>query len=522
MHGGHPVLHVTPVLPSTGLKNPRFLLVFPPLQYGRDELVRPDGTLALPYLDAALSAAGFESRILDASVGSDEDPLAETFYRATPLTNGLVRIGMSETRLLAEMRDADVIAVTSNFTQQTSRCFEIAALVRRHYPEKTLIAGGINARNLRPQFFARGFDVIFISEAEKAIVSFAHALRLGGDSVASVPGIAYQDADGIHLTGPAEVALDLDEYPMPSWHKLPNQKYWEISRIWGGKEGWMEEARAPRYAALFTSRGCPFRCTYCHISKERGGEAGDIANLRLHSLGRLEHELEALRRLDVEFIYINDDSFLAKKERVHRVLAMLGQFRFTLADVNGVNIVHLFKRHGSRLVVDIELLDALYAAGFRKLSLPFESGSQRLLDRYSSGKWSLHECDVAELVRQIGAAGLVADGNFMIGYPDETLDELSETFLLARRLMDAGLVGCQFFLVQPFPGTLLFDQSLANGQLAADWHWDDLGWSKGSPFVSPVISKEILKYSWSLVWKLLNRHDRVRAFADQLGEGVKS
>jgi len=516
------VLHGARVLPSSPLREPRFLLLFPPLQYGRDELVRPDGTLALPYLDAALTAAGFESRLLDASVGEERDALADTFLRSTPLENGLFRIGMSESRLREAMRDADVIAVTSNFTQQTSRCFEIARLVRESYPEKILVAGGINARNLRGHFFENGFDVVFLSEAEKAIVSFAHALRRGGAAIAGVPGIAYRDADGVHVTGPAEIALDLDEYAMPSWHKLPNRKYWQIGRIWGGREGWMEAAHEPRYAALFTSRGCPFRCTYCHISKERGGEAGDIGNLRLHSLARLERELDFLRAMEVEFIYINDDSFLAKKERVHRVLAMLQRFRFTLADVNGVNIIHLFKRQGTRLVVDIELLEGLYAAGFRKLSLPFESGSQRLLDAYSSGKWNLAECDVAELVRCIHAAGLVADGNFMIGYPDETLDELTATFLLARRMMDAGLVGCQFFLVQPFPGTQLFDDSLANGQLPPDWHWDDLGWSKGSPFVRPAVSKDILKYSWSLVWKLLNHGDRVRAFVDQLGQGETS
>ena len=46
------------------------------------------------------------------------------------------------------------------------------------------------------------------------------------------------------------------------------------------------------------------------------------------------------------------------------------------------------------------------------------------------------------------------------------------SFLLARRGMDAGLVGCQFFMVQPFPGTALFEECIANGQLKKSWHWD--------------------------------------------------
>ena len=50
-------------------------------------------------------------------------------------------------------------------------------------------------------------------------------------------------------------------------------------------------------------------------------------------------------------------------------------------------------------------------------------------------------------------------------------------------------------MVQPFPGTKLFDESLANGQLSPNWHWDELGWSKGSPFMAPQIDHEVLKYS---------------------------
>lgn len=504
--------------PNRRIKDPRFLLAFPPLQFAADEMVRPDGTLALPYLDAALTAAGFHSQILDMSVGTPKDRLEETFYRRVPLPGNLFRIGMSTERILEEVRDFDVIAITSIFTQQTSRCFEVSQLIKRAYPDKLLVAGGVNARSLKEHFFDHGFDAVFLSEGEKPIVQFAHFLHSGTPCLAEISGITWRHNGRTVSTPVRDRIVDLDEYPMPSWEKLPNQRYWEISRIWGGKEGWMDGEAAPRYAAVFTSRGCPFRCTYCHISNERGGEAGDIATLRFHSIQRMQREFDKLRSLGVNYLYINDDSFLAKKERVLAILRTLRAYEFALADVNGVNIIHLFKRVGNRLVVDQELLEALSDAGFRKISLPFESGSQRLLDKYSSGKLNLQQCDVVDLVQQLNKVGLVADGNFMIGYPDESLEELTATFLLARRLMDTGLIGCQFFIVQPFPGTRLFDESIANGQLAPAWHWDELGWSKGSPFEHPQIDKPTLKYSWSLVWRLLNTDTRIKEFAAQLND----
>lgn len=491
------------------IRNPRFLLAFPPQQYATEEAVRPDGTLALPYLDAALSQAGFESSILDMSIGTEADRLEDTFFRHSVLENGYVRIGMSPERILEEVRDFDVIALTSIFTQQTSRCFEVAELVKRAYPDKILIAGGVNARSLKRHFFDHGFDVVFTSEGERALVEFARFLDSGYPELGDLRGISFRDDDEIRVMPPPSLTLELDDYPMPSWHKLPYERYWQIGRVWGGREGWVGNDVVPRYASLFTSRGCPFRCMYCHISLERGGEAGDIASLRLHSVERVERELHALRDMGVDYLYINDDSFLAKRERVLRILGILRDFHFRLADVNGVNIIHFFKRSNGRLVVDEQLLEALHEAGFRKMSLPFESGTQRLLDKYSTSKWRLEDCDFESLIRKLDDIGIVADANFMIGYPDETPEELTNTFLLARRVMDAGLVAVQFFMVQPFPGSRLFDEALASGQLRPDWHWDDLGWSKGSPFVNPATDRDTLKYCWSLVWKLLNRPTRV-------------
>ena len=506
--------------PGKRIPSPRFLLAFPPQQVAGEELVRPDGTLALPYLDAALGAAGFESDLVDLCIGTPDDRLEDTFHRKIRISDRFVRVGMAPERIVELASRYDVVAVTSIFTQQTSRCFEVAELVRAAHPDKLLVAGGGNARSMRERFLDHGFDVVFLSEGERAIVELARHLATGTPALEDIEGIAYRHGGRTIVQPARRVTLDLDEYAMPSWAKLPLERYWDIGRIWGGREGWIAADDRPRYASIFTSRGCPFRCTYCHISEEREGEvSGAIGSLRLHSIERVEAELEKLDRLGVTHVLVNDDSLLAKKGRVHQILELLRARRFTLADVNGVNIIHLFRRGaGGRLEVDVPLLEALHAGGFRKISLPFESGSQRVLDKYSAGKWRIEDCDVETLIRTMAKIGIRTDGNFMIGYPDETLDELTKTFLLARRAMDAGLVAVQFFMVQPFPGTRLFDESLANGQLSPTWHPDELGWSKGSPFEKPIIDRELLKYTWSLVWKLLNSGTRIAEITGQFGQ----
>jgi radical SAM superfamily enzyme YgiQ (UPF0313 family) len=112
----------------------------------------------------------------------------------------------------------------------------------------------------------------------------------------------------------------------------------------------------------------------------------------------------------------------------------------------------------------------------------------------------------------------------MVGYPDETLEELSRTYLLAQRAMDAGLDGCGFFVVQPFPGTVLFDEAVATGQLSLEQDWDQMGWSKlksPSPYRQLAVDPHLLNYSRNLVFALLNTDRRspewMKAFAELSG-----
>ena len=97
------------LLSSPRLQNPRFLLTYSPLQFGQEEMAKPDGSLSLPYIAGALRRAGYDVDILDVSVGNHEDKVQDSFYRTTYLPSGLLRCGISRERLEEEIAKADVI-----------------------------------------------------------------------------------------------------------------------------------------------------------------------------------------------------------------------------------------------------------------------------------------------------------------------------------------------------------------------------------------------------------------------------
>ena len=186
-------------------------------------------------------------------------------------------------------------------------------------------------------------------------------------------------------------------------------------------------------------------------------------------------EVERLKELGVEKVFLEDDSLLAKKARVIEIMRRLRGLGLTLADVNGVNLVHLY-RGG---VPDRNYMGLLGDAGLAQIVFPVESGSQRILDKYATGKVNLERMDVISLVAAARFEGLVTPVNMMIGFPDETEAEMNSSIELARRLVDAGAPYVAFFIPIPFPGSELYRQAIAGGHLSSDFDPDTMNYKNG-------------------------------------------
>jgi radical SAM superfamily enzyme YgiQ (UPF0313 family) len=422
------------------------------------------------------------------------------------LPSGLIRCGMEPEKVAKQITDFNVIGVSSIFTTQTSMVLDLIRLAKQTRPGNLVIAGGVNARNMRDRFFNAGVDIIVLSEAERTIVQIAEALR-GKSRLSNVPGIAFRGEDGkevVNRIGPP--IENLDELPMPAWDLLPLKKYWDLSRPHGGQ---FPEGARIQYASLQTSRGCPFQCLYCHISKETDDEvAGPVGNFRVKSIDRVLKELQTLKDLGAQYIFFEDDSLFAKKKRAYSLFESVAEMGLHLSDVNGINIVHLLKNFGGRLDIDTEFLEILSAAGFHMLHLPFESANPRLIEKYSSGKWNPSQTDTKKLLKECERAGIMTAGNYMIGYPDETLAEIHKTILMAKMHVEEGMNHAALFAVVPFPGTKVYDMVIKNGQLDPNFDTDQMKWTK-SILKGLAVPAETLEHLRQLAWLTVNSTDFV-------------
>ena len=134
--------------------NPRFILLYSPQIFDpKFGAIKPEGSLGLIYLISALRNENFDVNLLDATVGNDNYSLSETFYRQEIQSDGMVRVGMSIQDILLEIKDYDVIGITSIFTAQTRIIEKVVSSIKKMYPKKIIVLGGVNAKYQRKRFF---------------------------------------------------------------------------------------------------------------------------------------------------------------------------------------------------------------------------------------------------------------------------------------------------------------------------------------------------------------------------------
>ena len=109
----------------------KVLLLYPPEQQWPGCIVKPNGSLAYPYLGGALRDIGVEAYVYDACVGDKNDNTDDFFGKPTKLPSGKLRTGVTDERILEVASNYDVIGITSIFSQQEAMALHCAKIIKK-------------------------------------------------------------------------------------------------------------------------------------------------------------------------------------------------------------------------------------------------------------------------------------------------------------------------------------------------------------------------------------------------------
>lgn len=280
----------------------------------------------------------------------------------------------------------------------------------------------------------KNIDWVFEGAADR---SFPEALmRLAQDRLPddSILGMSFRRQDNsVYISSRQDQINDLDSLPPPAWDMVNLDAYAVEPNMAANLKG-------KRYAMLFTSRGCPYLCNYCH----------DIFSKKFvyHSVEYVIAEIERLyEQYGVDEFQIVDDIFNLHKPRLKAIMAEVqkrwpGKLKFAFP--NGLRAD----------ILDEEVINAMCDAGTYAVCIAVETVTPRLQNLVEK------HLDIEKTRRAIALFGkrdIQITGFFMLGFPTETPEEVKATIDFA---INSELTLAFFFSVVPQFGTPLYDLAL--------------------------------------------------------------
>lgn len=300
-------------------------------------------------------------------------------------------------------QDYDIIGITG-LTATSLVAIDLA----RKLDNKFLICGGAHA-TLFPYQMKPYFNTIVRGEGENVIVDIVKNRKTG-----IIQGTQTDN---------------LDTLPMPARHKLPLEKYPMKN----------EFLKANRIFSINTSRGCPYLCSFCSVKTIWG------RTYRSFSPRRIVIEIKYLiDNYQANGIYFREDNFTFDRNRVINICKLIKNFNIEWVCESRVE--HL----------DEELIKIMFEAGCRSMWFGVESGSNRILKLIHKGVSKEKAVETFKLCRKYG---IKTGASFMLGFPEETRQEMFETLNFAHKL-NSYWTWFNYYL--GIPGSDLYDEIIQN------------------------------------------------------------
>jgi len=296
-------------------------------------------------------------------------------------------------------------------------------------PSIRIVWGGIHATISPDSVLREDFvDLVVIGDGEIAFSQILDNVIKNKLALESIDNLGYK-RNG-QLIYNKRVFIDLNQLPLPAWHLIRVEKYIR------------KKFYADRVLTINTSRGCPYKCDFCCVPAVHQGHWRAM---------RAEKIIENLRYLkehyDIDAFQVDDDEFDIDKKRVLKLCDLLESQKLNLkwSHYSRVNIAQekVFKR-------EIE-------CGLRLVEFGIESGSGRML-KFLNKQQTLEQISNAYNICK--KLRLKTSALFMIGLPDEEINDAIQTVSLVKRLRPHMTI-CTIY--RPYPATRLFTYCIEKG-----------------------------------------------------------
>ncbi|MFQ5722119.1 MAG: B12-binding domain-containing radical SAM protein [Candidatus Aminicenantales bacterium] len=389
------------------------VVLFRPI-YTDEPIAKPGVPWGLIYVSSFLVKEGYKVRIIDEITHPNWQSLVEEEIKSKPILFG----------------------VSSMTGLQIKYGLIFSQFIKKH-SNIPVVWGGVHPTILPQQTLANeSIDFVIIGEGEETIIELVKALE-GKQSLAEVKGLAFKQDDEI-VVNEERPHLNLDNIPDLPYHLIDMNLY--IHQRFDRK----------RVMELITSRGCTFRCRYCYnqsFNKSRW-RSSSIEHI-FNNLHRVIHDY------DVDGIMWLEDNFFLDRKRVKEIAERIIKENIDIKWGAECRVDFIYK-------FDQGFIDLLKKSGWYSVTLGVESGSNKILKYIKKG---ITREQALEVHRKLSENGIHQNYFFMMGFPEETEDDILQTMGLIYEIAAKGKYVDSICLSSytPFPGTDLYKECLRQG-----------------------------------------------------------
>ena len=344
----------------------------------------------------------------------------------------------------------DVVAISA-ITPNFGYAIEYARTAKK--AGLPVIVGGMHISAL-PDSLSGGMDIGCIGEGEETFLELMRLFIGKGaflkKDLAFINGIVYFDETGRLVRTPKRKVIEsLDDIPHPK-RSLIGYSHREY---------------------LYTARGCQSKCVFCACNSHWG-------RVRYSSPEYVLEEIRELIENGVKVIRINEDNFIADKNRMMRISDLVVE--------NGFHRAVKFSCWCRANYVTPDVVASLQAMNIVSVKMGLESGSERTL-RYLKGGVTVKDNWTA--VNLLKDAGMQVNGDFIIGAPEETEEEIMQTYDFIKK---SRLDFVDINLLSPLPGTAIWDYCIKRKLIDENIPWDAFQFKSTALILSQTLTGDKL------------------------------
>ena len=305
----------------------------------------------------------------------------------------------------------------SCLTAHVGRAYEHARTIKRLYPDAIVVTGGLHASALPEESLAHSaVDAVVKGEGEVALLEFYRAVR-EGKPWDEVGNLCFRKNGRIQQNPEMPLIPDLDDLPMFPYDMFTHPRY---------EKGF-----------ITSSRGCPYKCTYCSQRMLTG------TSYRYKSSGRIVDELQILiEDYGQRQISFYDDNFSFRQRRVIEVCDQIVE--------RGLHRKCNFSIQTRADNIPDAIIPHMRKANFVHVGFGMETGVERLAELIVKGETVAEHVDA---VARCQKAGFETSLFMIFGLPTETAKDREDTFRLVQSL---NVQMSKYNNLIPYPGTPLY------------------------------------------------------------------